>query len=44
MYFKLFIILYADDTVLLCESSEDLQKCINTFEEYCQEWKPEVKY
>jgi hypothetical protein len=42
MHFKLFIILYADDTVLLSESSEDLQKCINTFEEYCQEWKLEV--
>ena len=26
MYLKLFVILYADDTVLMSESSDDLQK------------------
>jgi hypothetical protein len=33
---KLFIILYADDTVLLSESPFDLQNQINAFHEYCR--------
>jgi hypothetical protein len=42
MYFKLFIILYADDTVLLSETSENLQENLNIFDKYCKEWKLQV--
>jgi uroporphyrinogen-III decarboxylase len=34
-YLKTFIILYADDTVILSESAESLQEAISAFEEYC---------
>ncbi len=32
---KLFILLYADDTVLMAESAEGLQKSLNIFADYC---------
>ena len=32
---KLYILLYADDTVLLAESPKDLQNSTNLMEEYC---------
>ena len=38
-YLKIFIILYADDTVILSESAEGLQEAISAFEEYCDIWK-----
>ena len=31
--------LYADDTVLISESAEDLQVFLNAFEQYCTKWK-----
>ena len=34
-YLKLYILMYADDTVLLAESPEDLQKYFDTLNEYC---------
>ena len=34
-YLKLYILMYADDTVLLAESSEDLQKYLDRLNEYC---------
>ena len=36
IFLKLFIILYADDTVLLAESPFHLQNQINAFHEYCR--------
>jgi hypothetical protein len=39
MYIKLFLILYADDTALMAESSDGLQKTLNCFEKYCDLWK-----
>ena len=41
-YLKIFIMLYADDTVLLAESAEDLQTQLNAFSEYCDNWKLKV--
>jgi len=38
-FLKLYILLYADDTVLLAESAEDLQKSIDLMEVYCNQWK-----
>jgi hypothetical protein len=34
IYLKLFVILYADDTVLMAESSADLQNQLNSFQDY----------
>jgi hypothetical protein len=38
MYIKLFLILYADDTALMNESSDGLQKTLYCFEKYCDLW------
>jgi sorting nexin-29 len=42
IYLKLFIILYADDTVILSESESDLQAQLDAFHEYCLTWKLKV--
>ena len=34
-YFKLYIFLYADDTVILAENPNDLQASLNQMEKYC---------
>ena len=39
IYLKIFILLYADDTVILSESRTDLQLALNVFGQYCAEWK-----
>jgi hypothetical protein len=36
IYLKLFVLLYADDTVIVAESREDLQAQLNVFGEYCK--------
>ena len=38
-YLKLYVLLYADDTVLVAESAEDLQKSITLMKNYCDLWK-----
>lgn len=42
VYLRLFLLLYADDTILLAESREDLQLLLNTFSEYFLEWKLKI--
>ena len=42
IYLKLFILLYADDTVVLSESRSDLQTQLDNFHEYCIKWKLKV--
>ena len=42
VYVNIFLILYADDTVLLSETPEDLQKQLDLFYEYCTAWKLKV--
>jgi hypothetical protein len=39
---KLFILLYADDTALLAETTNDLQSQLDAFYEYCDLWKLKV--
>lgn len=39
IYFKLLVLMYADDTVLFSDNSYDLQKSLNFFQEYCALWK-----
>jgi len=41
-YLKILILLYADDTVLLAESQEQLQLTINNFKSYCDQWNLKV--
>ena len=42
VYFKLLVLLYADDTVLFSDNSTDMQQALNVFEEYCKTWKLKV--
>ena len=39
MYLKVFVLLYADDTVIIAESAEDLQKSLTAYALYCETWK-----
>ena len=39
VFCKLYILLYADDTVILAESQEDLQQSIHLMDLYCSMWK-----
>ena len=39
MYFKLFVLLYADDTVIFADSANNLQHVLNIFENYCTVWR-----
>jgi hypothetical protein len=39
MYLKLFLLLHADDTVMVAESAEELQLPLNIFEKYCSAWR-----
>lgn len=34
-YFKIFIFLYASDTVILADSKGQLRNALNTYEQYC---------
>ena len=36
VFLKIFMLLYADDTVMFSESSEDLQNMLNEFDDYCE--------
>ena len=38
VYVKLCVLLYADDTVLLAESAEELQKSLDALAAYCKTW------
>ena len=38
-FLKLFILLYADDTVLFSTSRQELQATLNVFASNCEKWK-----
>jgi hypothetical protein len=38
----MFVILYADDTVILADTKEGMQNAMNIFQSYCEIWKLEV--
>ena len=40
--FKLYVLLYADDTVIFAESKEELQSALNAMYLYCKSWDLEV--
>ena len=39
MFLKVFVLLYADDTVIIAESAEDLQNALTAYALYCETWK-----
>lgn len=41
-FIKLYTLLYADDTILISESPEDLQNMLNSLHDYCNKWKMSV--
>jgi hypothetical protein len=42
IYLKLFVLLYADDTVIMSESKEDMLNQLNGFNDFCKKWKLKV--
>ena len=42
MFIKLFVIIYADDTVILADTKEGMRKALNIFQSYCEIWNLEV--
>ncbi len=39
MYLKLFVIMYADDTVILCDGEDGRKQPLVALNLYCNEWK-----
>ena len=42
IYLKLFVLLYADDTVIMSESKEDMLNQLTVFNDFCKKWKLKV--
>ena len=42
IYLKLYVLLYADDTIILAESASDLQSALSGLHEYCVQWDLKV--
>ena len=42
IFLKIFVLLYADDTVIFSENETDLQHALDVFEDYCSEWRLNV--
>ena len=42
VYIKLFLLFYADDTVIITENVDSLQRSLDVFSLYCNEWKLSV--
>ena len=43
VFLKVFLLHYANDTVIFGEEARDLQKALFMFENYCKRWKLTVK-
>ncbi len=41
-YLRILVLLYADDTVLLCDSELSVIQTLPSFHKYCSEWKINV--
>ena len=39
LFIKLYILLYADDTIVMSENPAELQYMLNIFQNYCEEWE-----
>ena len=41
-FLKLYILLYADDTIVMAENPWDLQEALNAVSNYCELWKLKI--
>ena len=41
-FLKLYVLLYADDTIILAESPDELQIALNALSDYCNQWKLKI--
>ena len=39
---KLYVLLYADDTIIMAESPNELQLALDALSEYCQTWQLKI--
>ncbi|MEW8542872.1 MAG: reverse transcriptase family protein, partial [Candidatus Thiodiazotropha sp.] len=44
IFTKIFLLLYADDTVIVSEDPDDFQACLNSFLDYCDAWKLQINF
>ena len=44
VYLKLFVLLYADDTVVFAKSEETLIQSLHIFSNFCNQWKLDINY
>ena len=42
VFIRLYILLYADDTVIMAESPNELQRGLNALSQYCEDWSLQV--
>jgi hypothetical protein len=42
IFLKLFVLLYADDTIIVSEDPTSFQQLLNDFSEYCKIWKLDI--
>ena len=42
VFFKLYLLLYADDTVMFAESPDELQVALDRMKSYCDTWSLQV--
>ena len=42
IYSNIFLLMYADDTIIMAESPSELQAALNAHYQYCQTWELEV--
>lgn len=43
-FLKIYILLYADDTVILSENEQDFQNALNMYVNYCEQWKLTINF
>ena len=43
-FIRFVVLLYADDTAIVCESPDEFQSALNNFVEYCQTWRLNFNY
>ncbi|CAL4094820.1 unnamed protein product, partial [Meganyctiphanes norvegica] len=41
-YIELYVLLFADDTVILAESANELQLALDALQDYCRIWKLKI--
>ena len=44
VFTKIFLLLHADDTVIVSEDPDDFQACLNSFIDYCDAWKLQINF